>query len=329
MKQIKLAHGNGGVENNHLIQSIFYKSFANSILAQNEDSAILENEKLAFCTDSFTVSPIFFKGGDIGKLSICGTCNDLAMVGASPKYLSFSVVIEEGFLFEDLEKIVDSAKKEIELNGAIVVTGDTKVMPKNSLDKIIINTSAIGELSGHKLNSKHIQEEDVVIISGDIGRHGAVIFAQREGMEISSNLTSDCKSLFPIVDDILSNSNEVVTMRDATRGGVSAVLNEWAKASNICIEIEDDKLMVCDEVQGLCELLGFEALSLANEGTFLIVAKKTGANKILEILKKYNQFANIIGTVTSKYPSRVVLKSSWGTSRFLDAPTGELLPRIC
>ena len=188
---------------------------------------------------------------------------------------------------------------------------------------------AIGELSGRKLNSKHIQEEDVVMISGDIGRHGAVIFAQREGMEISSNLESDCKSLFPIVNDVLSNSNEVVTMRDATRGGVSAVLNEWAKASNICIEIEDDKLVVCDEVQGLCELLGFEALSLANEGTFLIVVKKTEANKILEILKKYNQFASIIGTVTSKYPSRVVLKSSWGTSRFLDAPTGELLPRIC
>ena len=328
MEKIKLAHGNGGVENNHLIQTIFVKNFANEILAQNEDSAILNNQKLAFCTDSFTVSPIFFEGGDIGKLSICGTCNDLAMVGARPKYLSFSVVIEEGFAFGDLEKIVESAKKELEINEAMIVTGDTKVMPKNTLDKIIINTSAIGELIGPKLSSKNIEAGDVLLISGDVGRHGAVIFAQREGIEISTKFKSDCKSLFPITREILENC-EVVAMRDATRGGVSAVLNEWANASGVCIEIDEEKINVCDEVQGLCEMLGFEALSLANEGTFVVAAKKNEASKILKILKQHNQFAEICGVVTMQYPSKVVLKSAWGTGRFLDAPSGELLPRIC
>lgn len=328
LEQIKLAHGNGGAENNHLIQTIFVKNFANEILAQNEDSAILQNEKLAFCTDSFTVSPIFFEGGDIGKLSICGTCNDLAMVGARPKYVSFSVVIEEGFAFSDLEKIVKSAKKELEINGALVVTGDTKVMPKNTLDKIIINTSAIGELIGPKLSCKNIEAGDVLLLSGDIGRHGAVIFAQREGMEISTKFKSDCKSLFPVVEEILG-SCEVVAMRDATRGGIAAVLNEWANASGVCIEIEEDRINVCDDVQGLCEMLGFEALSLANEGTFVIAAKKNEADKILQILKKHNEFAEIFGVTTGKYPSKVVLKSPYGTSRFLDTPSGELLPRIC
>lgn len=327
--QIKLAHGNGGSENNELITKIFYQAFANEILEKSEDAAIIENGKLAFCTDSFTISPLFFNGGDIGKISVCGTCNDLAMMGAKPKYLSLAVIIEEGFEFEMLQKIVDSIKKELELNGAIIVTGDTKVVPKGSVDKIFINTTGIGEVQQNDISANNIKEDDVIIVSRDIGTHGATIFAQREGIELQSNLKSDCASLYPIVQKLLDENVTIHALRDATRGGVSAVLNEWAKASNICIEVEEESIPVCDEVKGLCEILGFEATALANEGTFLIATRKEDAPKILSLLKQFNENASIIGKVTMEQTKKVILNSSWGTKRYLDTPTGELLPRIC
>ena len=327
--QIKLAHGNGGSENNELITKIFYQAFANEILEKSEDAAIIENGKLAFCTDSFTISPLFFHGGDIGKISVCGTCNDLAMMGAKPKYLSLAVIIEEGFEFEMLQKIVDSIKKELELNGAIIVTGDTKVVPKGSVDKIFINTTGIGEVQQNNISANNIKEDDVIIVSRDIGTHGATIFAQREGIELTSNLKSDCASLYPIVQKLLDAKIQIHAMRDATRGGVAAVLNEWAKASNISIEVEEESIPVCDEVKGLCEILGFEATALANEGTFLIATRKEDAPKILSLLKQFNENASIIGKVTMEQTKKVILNSSWGTKRYLDTPTGELLPRIC
>ena len=327
--QIKLAHGNGGSENNELITKIFYEAFQNEILEKSEDAAIIENGKLAFCTDSFTISPLFFNGGDIGKISVCGTCNDLAMMGAKPKYLSLAVIIEEGFEFEMLQKIVDSINKELELNGAIIVTGDTKVVPKGSVDKIFINTTGIGEVQQNDISANNIKEDDVIIVSRDIGTHGATIFAQREGIELQSNLKSDCASLYPIVQKLLDENVTIHALRDATRGGVAAVLNEWAKASNICIEVEEESIPVCDEVKGLCEILGFEATALANEGTFLIATRKEDAPKILSLLKQFNENASIIGKVTMEQTKKVILNSSWGTKRYLDTPTGELLPRIC
>ncbi len=327
--QIKLAHGNGGSENNELITKIFYQAFANEILEKSEDAAIIENGKLAFCTDSFTISPLFFNGGDIGKISVCGTCNDLAMMGAKPKYLSLAVIIEEGFEFEMLQKIVDSIKKELAVNGAIIVTGDTKVVPKGSIDKIFINTTGIGEVQQNEISANNIKEDDVIIVSRDIGTHGATIFAQREGIELQSNLKSDCASLYPIVQKLLDENVTIHALRDATRGGVAAVLNEWAKASNICIEVEEESIPVCDEVKGLCEILGFEATALANEGTFLIATRKEDAPKILSLLKQFNENASIIGKVTMEQTKKVILNSSWGTKRYLDTPTGELLPRIC
>jgi hydrogenase expression/formation protein HypE len=328
-KTITLAQGNGGEENNELIKKVFYKAFKNEILERSEDAAVIGN--LAMTTDSFTVSPLFFAGADIGKLAVCGTCNDLAMMGAMPKYLTCSVIIEEGFEVESLERIVESMRRELEINGAVVVSGDTKVVPKGSVDKIFINTTGLGEIVQAGISSNNVNEEDVILINRDIGCHGATIFAAREGMEMSSTLKSDCNSLYPQVKALMDAGLKITAMRDATRGGVAAVLNEWAKQANVCIEVEEEKIPVSDEVKGICEMLGFEATALANEGTFVMAIHKDSAAKALEILKSFEvcAMASVVGEVTQKYSQKVILKSPWGTSRFLETPNGELLPRIC
>ena len=328
---ITLAHGNGGAENNELINKVFYKAFKNDILSKSEDAAVIQDGTLAFSTDSFTVSPLFFNGADIGKLAVCGTCNDLAMMGAKPKYLTCSVIIEEGFEIRSLEKIVKSMKEELEINGAIVVSGDTKVVPKGAVDKIFINTTGIGEILYKGISSNNITENDLILVSRDIGAHGATIFAAREGMDLETSLKSDCISLYPQVKALIDSGVKITALRDATRGGVSAVLNEWVKQSNVCIEIDEEKIPVCDEVKGICEILGFDAMSLANEGTFVLAIKKEDAQKALEVLQTFKEAktASIIGKVTQQYEQRVILNSQWGTKRFLDIPTGELLPRIC
>ncbi len=330
-KTITLAHGNGGQENNELITEVFYKAFKNDILSKSEDAAVIQDGTLVFSTDSFTVSPIEFPGANIGKLAVCGTCNDLAMMGAKPKYLTCSVILEEGFDVETLNRIVSSMKKELEVNGAIVVSGDTKVVPKGSVDKIFINTTGIGEIEQKGISSNSIEKEDVIIVSNSIGKHGATIFAAREGIDFSTSLESDCASLWPVVKKLIDSGIKIRALRDATRGGVSAVLNEWAKQSNICIEIEEEKIPVCDEVSGICEMLGFEALSLANEGTFVMAISKDQVDKALEVLKscETSTEAAVIGKVTSKHNKKVILNTAWGTQRFIDLPTGELLPRIC
>lgn len=330
-KQITLAMGNGGEENNELISKIFYKAFKNDILQKSEDAAVIQNGELAFSTDSFTVSPLFFPGADIGKLAVCGTCNDLAMMGAKPKYLTCSVIIEEGFSTRELEKIVRSMKKELEASGAVVVSGDTKVVPRGSVDKIFINTTGIGEIQKKGISSNNINTDDVILISRDIGRHGATIFTAREGIELSTQLKSDCALLTYQVQALIEGGINITAMRDATRGGVSAVLNEWAKQSNICIEVQEDAVPVSEEVNGVCEMLGFEALNLANEGTFVIAVKKEDTQEVLNILHSFKNSKNAvqIATVSQQYPQKVILLSSYGTKRFLDSPTGELLPRIC
>ncbi|MFK2821423.1 hydrogenase expression/formation protein HypE [Arcobacter sp. YIC-80] len=331
MKTVTLAHGNGGAENQELISKVFYRAFKNDILNKSEDAAIIQDGSLAFTTDSFTVSPLFFNGADIGKLAVCGTCNDLSMMGAKPKYLTCSVIIEEGFEIKSLEKIVKSMKEELAKNNAIVVSGDTKVVPKGSVDKIFINTTGIGEVIQKGISSNSVSEDDVIIVSRDVGAHGATIFAAREGMDINTDLQSDCASLWPQVKALIDSGIKITALRDATRGGVSAVLNEWANQSNVCIEVQEEKVPVADEVKGICELLGFEAMSLANEGTFVLAVNKDEADKALEVLKQFENSSNasIIAEVSQAYEKRVVLHSSWGTKRFLELPTGELLPRIC
>jgi len=332
MKQVQLSHGGGGEEMNRLIHDLFYKSFDNDILSSAEDAAVLKPEgNVAFTTDSFTVSPIFFKGGDIGKLAVAGTVNDLAMMGAKPLWLSSAFMIEEGLPFEELEQIVQSMAKELQKSGAKVVCGDTKVVPKGSVDKIFINTSGIGEVLVGGISAHNLEVGDTIIVSRDIGRHGAAIMMAREGIDLESDLKSDCETLWPAVEALIDAKVKIKAMRDATRGGLAAVLNEWAEASNICIEVEEEQLPVCDEVRGICEMLGFEPYDLANEGTFILAVDATDKETALEALNKYSFCANaaVIGTVTDKKPGKVILQSSWGSNRFLELPKGELLPRIC
>ena len=326
MKKITLAYGGGGEETNKLIKDIFYKNFSNEILESAEDSAVINlNGKTAFTTDSFTIDPIFFKGGNIGKLSIAGTCNDLAMMGAEPKFLSASFIIEEGFEFSDLEKIVSSMSNELNKIGAKIVCGDTKVVPRGAVDKIFINTTGIGEIIKDNISAHNLKIGDKILVSRDIGRHGSVVLAKRFGVD--SEIKSDCKVLWDEVKALINAGIEIKAMRDATRGGLSAVLNEWAEASEVGIEIDEEKIPISDEVLGLCEIFGFEPMDLANEGTFIVAVDNKDSKKALEILKNFNSSASIIGEVVEG--KRVILKTEYGSKRYIDLPKGELLPRIC
>ncbi len=331
MKVVTLAHGSGGVESNKLINEIFFKRLKNDILLSSEDAAVFEgSSKTAFTTDSFIVSPIFFAGGDIGKLAVCGSCNDLAMMGARPKYLSLSLIIEEGFEIEKLEKIADSITAELAKNGAKVVTGDTKIAPKGSVDKIFINTSAVGEVVYEGISCKNIKEGDKIIVSRSIGEHGAAIFSAREGIELKSSLASDCASLWPTVEKLISCGADIVAMRDATRGGVAAVFNEWANSSGVSLECDEEAFCIKPEVAGVCELLGFDAFSLANEGTF-VLAVRGDCDEVLRVLREYEftKDAAVVGVAVNDGKNRVVLKNAYNTRRILEYPSGELLPRIC
>ena len=324
--KITLAYGGGGEETNKLINGLFYKYFSNPLLEAAEDAAVVElNSKAAFTTDSFTVSPIFFNGGNIGKLAIAGTCNDLAMMGAKPEFLSCGFMIEEGLEFKELEVIVKTMADELNKVGAKIVCGDTKVVPSGSVDKIFINTSGIGKVVKENISAHNLKEGDKIIVSRDIGRHGSVVMAHR--YEVQTNLKSDCKVLWEEVKALIDAGIDIKALRDATRGGLSAVLNEWTIASNVAIEIEEEKIPISDEVVGLCEIFGFEPMDLANEGTFILAVNENDAKKAKEILKKFNKNAEIIGVV--KEGEKVILKSPYGSKRYIELPKGELLPRIC
>jgi len=331
-KQIQLSHGGGGEETNSLIHDLFYRYFSNDVLLAAEDAAILEvKNKIAFTTDSFTVSPIFFNGGNIGKLAIAGTVNDLAMMGAKPLYLSSAFIIEEGFAFDDLESIVKAMAEELKQSGAKIVCGDTKVVPKGAVDQIFINTSGIAEIEKEGISANNLHEEDVIIVSGDVGRHGAAILMEREGLGISGDLQSDCATLWPAVQALIDANITISAMRDATRGGLSAVLNEWAEQSAVCLEIEEASVPVDEAVQGICELFGFEAFDFANEGTFILAVSPGDAHLAIAALQKIDvtSKATVIGQVSMRKPGKVILHSAYGSSRYLDLPKGELLPRIC
>ncbi|EAC1337800.1 hydrogenase expression/formation protein HypE [Campylobacter coli] len=324
MKNISLAHGGGGEEMNELLTKLF-KIFDNEILNANNDAAILGN--LALSTDSFVLSPIFLdEEVNIGKLCVCGSINDVLMVGAKPKYLSLGLILEEGFELEKLERILKSIKEECEKCGVMLVCGDTKVVPKGKADEIYINTTALGEIISKK-ESKNIKAGLSILLSGDIGRHGASVLIKRN--ELEADIKSDCKALDKEVLELLEKDIKVVAMRDVTRGGLSAVLNEWAKQSGNDLLIFEEKIIIQDEVLGLCELFGYEAFELANEGTFILCVEKEDELKALEILKKYNVNASIIGEVLEEKKARVILQNAYGAKRFLESPKGELLPRIC
>ena len=327
MKKILLAHGGGGQEMNELINGLIFRIFDNEILAQSNDSAILNlSGKIAFSTDSFVVSPTKFPGGDIGKIAVCGTINDLAMVGAKPRYISCALIIEEGLGIDELKEILNSMKSTADEAGVSIVCGDTKVVSKGSCDKIFINTSGIGEIIKES-RVGNLKSGAKILLSGDVGRHGAVILANRN--ELNLDLQSDCKPLNNVVEALLNANIAPLAMRDATRGGLSAVLNEWAKACGRDIKISEDSIAVSDEVMGICEILGFEPYELANEGTFVLAVEPQDEMKALEILKKFDPKSNIIGEILDSNKANVIIQNSYGASRFMEPPKGELLPRIC
>ena len=297
----------------------------NSTCAQK--SVLNLSDKFAISTDSFTLSPIFLDDEvNIGKLCVCGSVNDVLMVGAEPEFLSLAFIIEEGLSVEKLDKIAQSIKKECDKAGVQVVCGDTKVVPKGKGDEIYINTTAFGRII-RAYETKNIRQGLSVLVSGDIGRHGAAVLVQRNALEAS--VKSDCKCLKDEVMSLLHENVEVVAMRDATRGGLSAVLNEWARQSGLDIVIFEEKIIIKDEVKGICELFGYEAYELANEGTFVLCVEKAHEQRALQILQKFNKNASIIGEVLENRKSRVILQNAYGAKRFLEAPKGELLPRIC
>ncbi len=331
-KRVQLSHGGGGREMAELINKLFFDAFDNPILRREEDAACLPlGGDCAFTTDSITVAPLFFKGGDIGKLAIAGTVNDLAMMGAEPQYLSCGFIIEEGFEISRLKQIVASMADALSQCGARIVCGDTKVVPKGCADGIFINTSGVGRILKPGISAHALRNGDAILLSRDIGRHGAAILSAREGLELESELSSDCAVLWNVVEQLIAANLEIHAMRDATRGGLSAVLNEWAKASNKGITLRETAIPVCDEVRGVCELYGFEPWDLANEGSFVVALPRELAEGAVEIMRRFGHCdqACIIGEVGEQHPGKVVLESAWGSRRYLDLPQGELLPRIC
>ncbi|MBN1368251.1 MAG: hydrogenase expression/formation protein HypE [Dehalococcoidales bacterium] len=331
--KILLSHGSGGKIAHDLIEKSFVKAFDNSLLAKLDDAAVFEAKgMLAFTTDSYVVNPIFFPGGDIGKLSVCGTVNDLAMAGAKPLYLSLAFIIEEGLLQTDLEKIVGSIQKTAKEAGIQIVTGDTKVVNRGTADKIFINTAGVGLVpKGVNISGSNAKPGDKVILSGHIGDHGIAVMSKREGLGFKTRLESDCAPLGGLVAAILKASTDIHAMRDPTRGGLATTLNEIAEQSRVNIRIEEVKIPVREEVLGACEMLGLDPLYVANEGKLIAIVPPENAEKVLTAMRKhkYGKDAAIIGEVRAEHPGQVVMNTVLGASRIVDMLVGDPLPRIC
>jgi len=330
---ILLAHGSGSRLSHELIEKNFLPMLTNPLLAKLDDSAVFDLcGRLAFTTDSYVVSPIFFPGGDIGKLAVCGTINDLSMSGAVPLYLSLSFIIEEGLTLGELKKVVGSIKAAAEEAGVKIVTGDTKVVNRGSADKLFINTSGIGIIpKGIDISGANARVGDKIILSGTIGDHGIAVMSQREGLKFSVPVQSDCAPLNKLVSQMLEASLKINCLRDPTRGGLATTLNEFARQSGMGIIIEEDKIPVRDAVRAACELLGFDPLYVANEGKLVAIVEPKDAGKILAKMKRnrYGGDASIVGEVTDAHRGKVIMKTRLGASRIVDMLSGELLPRIC
>lgn len=322
-----------------LIEKMFMSEFKNPTLDTMHDSAVLklDTKKIAFTTDSYVVSPLFFPGGDIGSLAVHGTVNDLSMSGAKPLYITAGFIIEEGLSMETLWKVVQSMQEAAKKAGVEIVTGDTKVVDKGKGDGIFINTAGIGIVE-HDLviNPSSVKQGDVIIVNGDIGRHGIAIMAEREGLEFETTIESDSAPLNDIVQKLLKSGVEIHCMRDLTRGGLASALVEIAEASNQNISIIENDIPVQEDVQGACEMLGFDPLYVANEGRFIVILPEKDAKNALDIMKnsKHGQGSNIIGKVTSENKGKtlhgfVTMKSKIGATRIVDMLSGEQLPRIC
>lgn len=335
-RRILLGHGSGGKLTHELIETLFVKHFSNPVLDRQTDAALLEVPagRLAFTTDAFVVDPVFFPGGDIGKLSVCGTVNDVAVSGAKPMYLSAAFIIEEGLEFDALEKIVISMAQEAKNAGVSIVTGDTKVVNKNHCDKVFITTTGIGILNEDRLNiseGKDIIPGDKIIVNGSIGDHGMAIMSARNQIKLSVSLQSDCACLNGLIEAGLSKSSQIRFMRDATRGGLGTVITELCANKDFGIRIDEDTLRIKEGVRGMCELLGFDPLYVANEGKVVMVVGADEAEAVLDELKKhpYGIESSIVGEIVAEHPGKAWLKTSIGGNRIIDMLAGEQLPRIC
>ncbi|WP_394908858.1 hydrogenase expression/formation protein HypE [uncultured Helicobacter sp.] len=330
---ITLAHGSGGIESQELTQRIFLKHLAPFMQGSGEDAGVAQGCAGAFAmsTDSYVITPYHFRGGNIGKLCVCGSSNDVAMMGARPMYMSAGFIIEEGFSIQELESLVVSMAREFKLGGLKLLSADTKVVPRGSMDRIFINTTAYGEVIYENLSAHNLKNGDCIIVSGNIGTHGSMVYCERNEIGLVSSLQSDCAQLFGMLEPLFNSGVEIHALRDATRGGLASVLNEWAQASNVGIDIQETEVPILDEVRGVCEILGLEPYVLANEGVCVLSVAHKDAQRVLEILHTHplGQNARLVGKVCEQNPQRVILHNAYGTRRYLEYPQGEILPRIC
>jgi len=330
-KKILLAHGSGASLMHELIRELFLKNFDNPVLREMADSATLDyREKIAFTTDSFVVHPLFFPGADIAKLAVCGTVNDLVMAGAEPQYLSLAFIIEEGLDYAILKKLTRSVALNAKDSGVQIVTGDIKVVERGACDKVFINTSGIGRVI-QRLSLKNISVGDRIIISGDIGRHGLAVLSKRQELDLDFNIKSDCAALNNLLVPLLQKNSGIKFMRDPTRGGLATTLNEIAQSSRLGVKIREKDIPVSRNVRVAAELLGIDPLYIANEGRAVLIVAKDAAEKTLRFLRCHQlaRAAAIIGEISSEYRGEVILQTSTGSTRIVDMPSGEQLPRIC
>ncbi len=336
MDKITLNHGSGCLAMQRLVREVFISAFGNDMITEQPDAAVFNTRgaQMAFTTDSFVVNPLFFPGGDIGKLAVCGTVNDLAVSGANPLYLSTGFIIEEGFDIDLLKKIVLSMAAEAKHAGVKIVTGDTKVVEKGSCDKLFINTSGVGfvpEQRFHLWKGSKIAPGDQIIVNGSLGDHGMAIMTERNKLPVQNAVKSDCASLNHLVSAVMPYAANISFMRDLTRGGLAAGLSEVAGKKNVGIDIDEQYIPVRPEVEGLCELLGFDPVFVANEGKCMFIVKPGCSEQILRTLRSQllGKESKIIGQVTDKHPGMIHIKTIIGGTRILRLPEGDQLPRIC
>jgi len=331
---INLGHGSGGELTRNLLDKIIFSTFSNPYLDQKHDGSIVSfNGKIAISTDSFVITPIFFKGGNIGELAVHGTVNDVAMCGAIPKYLSLAFIIEEGLKVEEFIKIVHSIKKVADESGVLIITGDTKVVERGKGDKIFINTTGFGEVHPKARISVHnIKEGDKILVNGFIAQHGMAIMSEREGLEFESTIESDSTNLNFLVNDLLDEFGEKIRLlRDPTRGGLGTVLNEIANDISKGVFIKEKTIPVEKQVAAACEMLGLDPMYVANEGVFLVIIDPSVEKEVLKLMRNHAKGKNsaLIGEITNEHPNKVVMESLIGGKRIVSPLVGEQLPRIC
>ncbi|MCK5148159.1 hydrogenase expression/formation protein HypE [bacterium] len=332
--RITLAHGGGGRLSRTLVEDVFLPVLGNDCLNRLNDSAVLNlpDKRIAFTTDSFVVDPLFFPGGDIGRLAVCGTVNDLAVMGAVPRYLSLGLIIEEGFELESLRSIIQSIKDAADEAGVTIVTGDTKVVARGQADGLYINTSGIGSIERDlPVHKGRVRSGDLLIVNAPLGQHGMAVITSREELGFKTTIKSDVAPLNGLIDEMLRVSENISAMRDATRGGLAGVLNEMADQGDVQIILDEIAIPVNEDVHIACDMLGFEAIHVANEGVLLAAVPPDEADRMISTMRlhPYGRHAAVIGEVGDKGRARVTMRTHIGTHRVIDVLSGEQLPRIC